>query len=121
MEGLALNNSDLPVGCSDLRDWDPVLTRIDGADAEYFSGRLFSQGVRSRSIERAHGQLYLVSARVNGKIFISVVSYQPGAENSKKYLRGMIEQTIADYRLTGAINDYLRFPGPRLRVREVRG
>jgi diacylglycerol O-acyltransferase / wax synthase len=121
MEGLALNNSDLPVGCSNLRDWDPVLTRIDGADAEYFSARLFSQGVSRRSIERAHGQLYLVSARVNGKIFISVISYQPGAENSKKYLREMIEQTIADYQLTTAINEYLRFPGARLRVREVRG
>jgi hypothetical protein len=105
MEGLALNNSDLPVGCSNLRDLDPVLTRIDGADADYASARLFSQGVSSRSIERTHGQLYLFSGRINGKIFISVLSYQPGAENSKNYLRGMVVKTLADFRLTAVIDE----------------
>jgi hypothetical protein len=93
---------------------------LDGADAD-FSLRLFNQCLSRRSIERAHGQLYLLSARISGKIFISVVAYQPGAGNSKNYLRGIVEQTLADFCLTAATDEYLPFPESRLSAGHAKG
>ncbi len=103
MAALALGSSDLPVCCSNVRDLGQDLNRIDGTDADYFSARLFNQGAPKQSIERESGQLYLFSGRLNGKVFISVSSYQLDAENSNRQLRELIEETLADYRLTAEV------------------
>nr|WP_258043572.1 hypothetical protein [Mycobacterium kansasii] len=103
MAALALGSSDLPVCCSNVRDLGQDLNRIDGTDADYFSARLFNQGATKQSIERESGQLYLFSGRLNGKVFISVSSYQLDAENSNRQLRELIEETLADYRLTAEV------------------
>ncbi|HWT48958.1 MAG TPA: hypothetical protein VN255_10405 [Mycobacterium sp.] len=100
MEGLALGNAEMPVCCSNLRDLPDDLLLADGTKAERFLGRMFNQGVTGRAIEAAHGQLYLFSGRINGQVFISIIGYQPGAENSKDYLRATVEQALADFRLT---------------------
>lgn len=101
VEGIALGNSDFPVGCSNLGNMS-MMSRIDGDDVE-FSARLFNQGATRRSIENAGGQLYLFSGWVDGKIFISVSSYQPGSENSKHQLREILEKVLAEYQLTASI------------------
>lgn len=103
MAALALGSSELPVCCSNVRNLSQDLNRIDGTDADYFSARLFNQGATKQNIARESGQLYLFSGRLNGKVFISVSSYQLGAENSNRQLRGVIEQTLADYRLTAEV------------------
>ncbi|WP_176358061.1 hypothetical protein [Mycobacterium persicum] len=103
MAALALGSSDLPVCCSNVGNLSHDLNRIDGTDADHFSARLFNQGAAKQNIERESGQLYLFSGRLNGKVFISVSSYQRGAENSNRQLRGLIEQTLADYRLTAEV------------------
>lgn len=103
VEGLAMGNSDLPVGCSNLRDLGSAISRIDGGEA-VFSARLFNQGATRQAVERGGGQLYLFSGRIDGKIFLSVSSYQPGAENSKHRLQSMLEKALADYRLTATID-----------------
>ncbi|MFW3114182.1 hypothetical protein MHAE_10491 [Mycobacterium haemophilum DSM 44634] len=105
MEGLALGNSDLPVCCSNMRDMYPAMANIDGADADYCSGALFNQGATRRNIEDGNGQLYICSGRINGRLFIRSIAYQPGIENSKKYLRAMLEQALADYELTAEIEE----------------
>ncbi|HWT48957.1 MAG TPA: glycosyltransferase, partial [Mycobacterium sp.] len=97
MEGLALGNADLPVCCSNLRDLAHVLLQIDGVDAYYGSARLFNRGITKQRVERESSELYLFSGRINGEIFISISAYQPGAENSNAYLRGLTEQALAHY------------------------
>ncbi|CAM4074080.1 hypothetical protein MB901379_02190 [Mycobacterium basiliense] len=103
IEGLALGNSDLPVGCSNLRDLSQGLTRVDGTEADWSSARLFTRGATKGRYERDSGELFLGSGRLHGKIFISICGYQPGAENSNQYLRALAEQALADYSLTAEI------------------
>lgn len=105
MEDLALGNSDLPVCCSNLRDMYPAMANIDGSDADYCSGALFNRGATRRNIEDANGQLYVCSGRINGRLYLRSISYQPGAENSKKYLRTILEQTLVDFGLTAEIEE----------------
>ncbi len=107
MEGLALGTSDLPVCCSNLRDLDQSLARIDGADPRDISARLFTRGATREGAERAQGELYLFSGRINGKIYISISGYEPGAENTKPYLCRLIKRALADYRLTAEMYEHL--------------
>ena len=45
----------------------------------------------------------LNSDPVRGKIFIHVLAYQPGAENTKSALRELAARTLAEFDLTGHI------------------
>lgn len=100
--GSALRGSDFPVCCSNLGNLDPALTRVDGFEADFYA-REFTHGATRRRAEQAYGKLFLISGRVNEKIFISVDAYQPGADNSKKFLRGMLDQTLSDFRLKSEV------------------
>jgi len=95
---------DLPVSCSNLGDIDPALGRLDGTDAEYVLLRGVDQHVSRQAIERIGGQLVVVGGRINGKISIGVVGYQPGAENTKTHLREVAAQTLAAFDLSGVID-----------------
>jgi hypothetical protein len=46
----------------------------------------------------------VVSGRINGKISISVEAYQLDAENSKARLRGVVEQTLAEFGLNAMVD-----------------
>jgi hypothetical protein len=54
-------------------------------------------------MQRSHGQLVVVSARVNGKVLISIEAYEIGAENSKQRLRDLAVATLTDFGLTAVI------------------
>lgn len=95
---------ELPVSCSNLGDLAPDLARVDGTDAEYVFIRSVDTDVTLGELRRSHGQLVVVSGRINGKISISVEAYQLGAENSKVRLRGLAHQTLADFGLTGQVD-----------------
>ncbi len=96
-------SEDLPVSCSNLGDLPPQLAQVDGTDAEYVLIRALDQHVTMREIQRSHGQLVVVSGRINGKVVVSVEAYQIGAENTKPWLRALAAQTLADFELTGSI------------------
>jgi hypothetical protein len=81
-EGIAMASGQLPVGCSNLGNFDTVIGRIDGEDATEVSMRLAEQGITRRRIERIHGQLFCGSGTVNGSRFITVVAYQSAAESA---------------------------------------
>ncbi len=100
MEALALGTSDLPVCCSNLRDLDQSLARIDGTDSRDVSARLFTRGATREGAEQSHGDLYLFSGRINGKIYISISGYGSGAESTKNHLCELIKEALADYQLT---------------------
>jgi hypothetical protein len=101
--GWGLGSSDVPIVCSNIGDLDPAVSRIDGADADYTAIRLSHQGMSKQRMERVHVYLYLLSGRINDRLFISVVAYLPGTENPKDFLYHLTEQATADLRLTAAI------------------
>jgi len=97
-------SEDLPVSCSNLGDLPPDLARVDGSPADYVFIRAIDTDVTIGELQRSHGQLVVVSGRINGKISISVEAYQLDAENSKARLRGVVEQTLAEFGLSAAID-----------------
>ena len=94
---------DLPVFCSNLGDLGSVLCRLDGTEAEYATARAVGQNVTRQWLEQTHGQLRVQCWRLRGRIFITVVAYQPGAENTKSALRDLGAHTLAEFDLTGEI------------------
>ena len=92
------------MSCSHLGDLPPDLARPDGTDAEYVFIRALDTNVTAGELQRSHGQLVVVSGRINGKISISVEAYQLGADNSKVRLRELATQTLAEFGLSGVID-----------------
>lgn len=100
---LAALGADLPVGCSNLGEIDAAVACLDGTEADYVSMRLVEANLTKKSHELIHGELYLVSGRICGKVFITFRAYRPGTENSRHDLCELISDTLADFELTGVI------------------
>jgi hypothetical protein len=54
-------------------------------------------------LDRRGGLLTVISGRLADKMFVSVISYQPGTANTTAHLREAIGQTLAEFDLTGVI------------------
>jgi hypothetical protein len=102
--GMGLGAAGLPIGCSNFGDLDPAINRPDGSEADYLSGRLIEPGISKRTLERIGGQLYIVSGRVHGKIFIAVNAYLAGRTNSHDALREDLARTFAEFDVTAEIH-----------------
>ena len=102
----ALADPDRPVVYSNLGDVGSIVSRIDGTQCDYAFARGTRQRVTRQWLERTGGQMQLLSFRlpVRGKIFIHVLAYQPGAENTKPALRELVAHTLAEFDLTGQID-----------------
>lgn len=98
--GMGLGTADLPIGCSNLGDTDPAVNRPDGTEADYASGRLIEPGIDRRTLERMGGQLFVVSGRGGGKLWISVNAYLTGRTDSPDALRDATTGALADFGLT---------------------
>ncbi|WP_299563996.1 hypothetical protein [uncultured Mycolicibacterium sp.] len=92
---------DLPVACSNLGDLDPVITRVDGTDAEYMLLRGIDQGLTRGYLERTGGQLVVVGGRVGANMSVNVVGYQAGRPNSKARLRELVAGVLDEFGLSG--------------------
>jgi hypothetical protein len=101
--GIALGAAGRPIGCSNCGDLDPAVNRPDGTDADYVFGRLIEPGISKRTLERMGGQLYVVSGRVHGKIWIVVNAYLSGRTNSQDALRKDLSGTFAEFDLAAEI------------------
>ncbi|MCV7318568.1 condensation domain-containing protein [Mycolicibacterium confluentis] len=91
--------ADLPVSCTNLGDLDPMLSRIDGTDCDYLLLRGVNGRIPRRLLEQRRGLLTVVSSRYCGKVSLTVVGYQPGAENTKKSLRAVVSSVLAEFGL----------------------
>lgn len=96
-------SEDLPVSCSNLGDLPPQIAQVDGSTAEVVILRALDQNVTMREVERSHGQLVVVSARINGKVSISIEAYEIGADNSKERLRELAVATLTEFGLNAVI------------------
>jgi len=93
----------LPISCSNLGDLPAEIARVDGTAAEYVLIRALDTDVTEGELRRSHGQLVVVSGRINGKVSISVEAYQLDAENSRERLRELALRALDDFGLHGVI------------------
>jgi hypothetical protein len=100
---MGLGAASLPIGCSYVGDLHPQANRADGTDADYMHGRLIEPGISKRTLERMGGQLFVVSGRVHGKVWIVVNACLTGRTNSQGALREDLSRTFAEFNLTAEI------------------
>jgi diacylglycerol O-acyltransferase / wax synthase len=99
----AVNAADLPVGCSNFGEIEPLTARADGSEADYFTIRMVEQNLTANSPELASGEVYMTSGRVCGNFYISFRAYQPGTQNSRDVLLERVADTLAEFDLTAFI------------------
>jgi diacylglycerol O-acyltransferase len=88
---------------SNLGEVPSQVTRPDGTDADYCTARSVYPGVTRATMHRTGGVLGFISGRVNGKVGISVLSYQPGRPNSDAELRQILSSTFAAFSLNATM------------------
>jgi hypothetical protein len=88
---------------SNLGVVNPAANRPDGTDADYFAMMRLLPGVTSAMMHSTNGALALTSGRINGQVFVSVLSYQVGRPNSNDDLRQGISSALSDFSLTSAL------------------
>lgn len=89
---------------SNVGDIDPAVNRPDGTDADYFTVRSLYPGVTKATMHRVGGVLALLSGRINGRVVVSALSYQPDQPNSVELLREMLSDTFDDFALAPTRN-----------------
>ncbi|GAB1814696.1 hypothetical protein [Mycobacterium sp. MUNTM1] len=85
---------------SNLGALDPAANRPDGTDADHFAMKSLYPGVTTATMQRTNGVLALLSGRAHGQVFVSVLAYEPGADNSDNILRQHISGMLSDFSLT---------------------
>ena len=85
---------------SNVGEVNPATYRPDGTDADYFAMKSLGPGVTKAIMHRLGGLLVLLSGRAHGRIFVSVLAYQPGRPNSNDGLRQDFLSAINDFSLT---------------------
>jgi hypothetical protein len=95
--------ADLPVSCSNFGAIPAEVTVVDGTPAEYLCFRGVDRHVTSDNLDRRRGAMTVTSGKVGEKMTLTVISYQPGMENSRAELREVMTETLKDFGLSGEI------------------
>lgn len=101
-EGLAMGSGAMPVGCSNHGDVDPAVLRIDGAEPDDFWVRLAEPGQSEADLDRIGGQLYVLSGRALGRVYLSVAAHRVADTLDRDRLREHVLDTLAQFGLTVA-------------------
>ncbi len=88
---------------SNLGDVAIAAIRPDGTDADHFSMRCAVSPRDPRDDAPRTGVLAMLSGRVNGRVFISVLAYDPARPGSNRQLQETIFSTLADFALTATM------------------
>jgi hypothetical protein len=99
----AATNSAASVGSSNVGAVNPAVNRPDGTDADHFFMRSLSAGMTKAIMHQLGGLLSLLSGRVAGQVFVSVVAYQPGRPNSNDDLQQHVSSVLSEFSLTSTI------------------
>lgn len=101
-EGLAMGSGATPVGCSNHGDVDPAVLRIDGAEPDDFWVRLAEPGQTEADLDRIGGQLYVLSGRALGRVYLSVAAHVVGGGLDQALLHEHVRATLDELGLTAA-------------------
>jgi hypothetical protein len=93
-------NGATSVISSNLGVVNPAAHRPDGTDADHFVMRPLGPGVTKAIMQRLGGLLVLLSGRTHGRVFVSVLAYQPGGNNSNDDLQQRLSSAVSDFALT---------------------
>src|SRR6516165_10011292 len=93
-------NGATSVVSSNLGAVTPAAHRPDGTDADHFVMRPLGPGVTKAIMQRLGGLLVLLSGRTHGRVFVSVLAYQPGGNNSNDDLQQRLSSAVSDFALT---------------------
>jgi diacylglycerol O-acyltransferase / wax synthase len=93
--------SPTTVVASNLGVINPAANRPDGTDADYFTMTSTFPGATKALMRRAGGRLALGSGTVGGRVFVTVVAFQPGRLNSNAVLQQDLSSALDDFSLTG--------------------
>lgn len=93
---LAFGFTAEPVSCSNVGDLPDDVAHLDGTVAELVIVRGVDQHVTRRVLEERHGLLTVVCGRLDAKVSMTVVGYQPGATNSKETLQERVAASLGD-------------------------
>jgi len=85
---------------SNLGPAAPAVNRADGTDADYFAMKSLYPGVTTAIMHRTGGVLALLSGRSHGRVFVSILAYQPGRPNSNDDLRQDLSSVLGDFSLS---------------------
>lgn len=91
--------SPIGVNSSNLGAVPPHLTRPDGTQADFYALTVCYAGVTRAIMQRIGGRLELHSGRADGRVFVTVLAYQPGAENTNNGLRQALSDALGDFAL----------------------
>jgi hypothetical protein len=100
---LAFGFTAQPVSCSNVGDLPVEVACPGGAPAEQVMLRGVDRHITRRVLEERNGLLTVVAGRLNRKVTITVVGYQPGAENTKECLRERVATALGEFELSGII------------------
>jgi hypothetical protein len=96
----AATKSAISVGSSNVGAVAPAVNRPDGTDADQFAMKSLSLGTTTAMMHGLGGILSLLSGRADGRIFVSVVAYQPDRANSNDDLQQRISSVLREFSLT---------------------
>ena len=93
-------NGATSVVSSNLGAVTPATHRPDGTNADHFVMKPLGPGATKAIMHRLGGLLVLLSGRTHGRVFVSVLAYQPGRPNSNDDLRRDLSGALSDFSLT---------------------
>jgi hypothetical protein len=99
----AATNSASSVGSSNIGAVNPAVNRPDGTDADHFVMRSLSAGMTKAMMHQLGGLMSLLSGKAHGRVFVSVVAYQPDRFNLNYELRQQISSVLSDFSLTATM------------------
>jgi hypothetical protein len=99
----AATNSATSVGSSNIGAVNPAVNRPDGTGADHFVMRSLSAGMTKAMMHQLGGLMSLLSGKAHGRVFVSVVAYQPDRSNLNDDLRQQILSTLSDFSLTATV------------------
>lgn len=95
--------STTSVASSQLGCAPAIVNRPDGTDADYISLLSVCPGLTQATVQLSNGLMGLISAEVNGRVFVSVLAYQPDSITSKAELMQTLSEVMADFNLPATI------------------
>ena len=98
-ESMAMGVSASPVGCSNYGELPAAVPRIDGGEPDDFWVRLNEVDVTPADLDRIGGQLYVLSGRALGTVFLSTVAWPVGGGLDCDELHGLVADVLAEFDL----------------------